>query len=571
MKPAVQNNQNIFLGELKDFVRVSQRGASKGDQTEQQTQLLLEQNKKELLDSFFTIKKLQERVHRLELENKSLKDERDEIKNHFDEKKDKYEDMIDLQRTEIDQLKNDKQKAEYEYEKAKKDLEELKEETESILDELKKDFEREKSDLNDKILKLETRLETVDIFIKNKADLENERKNLKEQLEFEKKEKLRELADKDREKVQATDKLKKDMLHKIQETKTSLLALKKEQLQTTTRLTVLQNHQLTTELEYQSKQTEKLLFKNSKLQEQISALKRDVEIHKQVEQELAKRSHFCQKLIKKLSQRIKELEDEAESNKKEKDEERPPEISKAHDAEDRKKDEIINSLERHLKTVEKKLAKVQNDCDILKNENYYLQTKIETSDQKYGNLAAIITTNLENLKNNQQSVYEDILEQEPELNITLDLNEIRHKQVHEWNLKEKEGVLNLLLAQIRPLMSKKNLMQSINTSIANQSINVNIIDDLHQIQQQNNTNQVSLPRINNSVDQKEGSIENSISAGGGVAQINNSTNGGSKKFQDVPLDISTKIVKSPLRDWGKPATTLPSSNNKNQNRRFKVS
>lgn len=89
-------------------------------------------------------------------------------------------------------------------------------------------FEKDKSDLLDKNLKLEARLDTVDTFIKNKSDLENERKTLKEQLDFERKEKLRDLADKDREKVQATDKLKKDMLHKIQETKTSLLALKKE-------------------------------------------------------------------------------------------------------------------------------------------------------------------------------------------------------------------------------------------------------------------------------------------------------------------------------------------------------
>ena len=42
----------------------------------------------------------------------------------------------------------------------------------------------------------------------------------------------------------------------------------------------------------------------------MTTLKRDVEIHKQVEQELAKRSHFSQKLIKKLSQKIKELEEE---------------------------------------------------------------------------------------------------------------------------------------------------------------------------------------------------------------------------------------------------------------------
>jgi hypothetical protein len=35
---------------------------------------------------------------------------------------------------------------------------------------------------------------------------------------------------------------------------------------------------------------------------QIETLKRDIEIHKEVEKELAKRSHFCQKVIKRLKQ-----------------------------------------------------------------------------------------------------------------------------------------------------------------------------------------------------------------------------------------------------------------------------
>jgi hypothetical protein len=64
---------------------------------------------------------------------------------------------------------------------------------------------------------------------------------------------LSEVNEKEREKIQATEKLRKDMLYKIKETKANLLALNDEQLQTTTRLTILQNHQLTTELEYQSK------------------------------------------------------------------------------------------------------------------------------------------------------------------------------------------------------------------------------------------------------------------------------------------------------------------------------
>jgi len=59
-----------------------------------------------------------------------------------------------------------------------------------------------------------------------------------------------ELNEKEREKIQAIEKLRKEMQYKIKETKANLLALNDEQQQTTTRLTILQNHQLTTELDH---------------------------------------------------------------------------------------------------------------------------------------------------------------------------------------------------------------------------------------------------------------------------------------------------------------------------------
>jgi hypothetical protein len=43
----------------------------------------------------------------------------------------------------------------------------------------------------------------------------------------------------EREKIQALEKLKKEMMFKIKETKANLLALNDEQIQTTTRLTIL--------------------------------------------------------------------------------------------------------------------------------------------------------------------------------------------------------------------------------------------------------------------------------------------------------------------------------------------
>jgi len=47
------------------------------------------------------------------------------------------------------------------------------------------------------------------------------------------------------------------------------------------------------------------------MKNQIETLKREIDIHKEVEKELAKRSHFCQKVIKRLRAENQELEDAA--------------------------------------------------------------------------------------------------------------------------------------------------------------------------------------------------------------------------------------------------------------------
>lgn len=170
------------------------------------------------------------------------------------------------------------------------------------------------------------------------------------------------------------------MLYKIKETKANLLALNDEQLQTTTRLTILQNHQLTTELEYQSKQTEQLLYKNNKMKSQIETLKRDIEIHKEVEKELAKRSHFCQKVIKRLKDQVKELETEkADLTQKSGGAvgsvvNRRNRLSmggspkKGNEEDSKANEDLINFLEHKLEEIEKKLSTTQNEYELLQND-----------------------------------------------------------------------------------------------------------------------------------------------------------------------------------------------------------
>ena len=91
----------------------------------------------------------------------------------------------------------------------------------------------------------------VELIATLKADLELERKN-----------RIRQVSEKEREKLLETEKLRREMLKQIKMTKASLLSMNDEQQHITTRLTMQQNVQLTSELEFQSKETEKLLAQN---------------------------------------------------------------------------------------------------------------------------------------------------------------------------------------------------------------------------------------------------------------------------------------------------------------------
>ena len=118
---------------------------------------------------------------------------------------------------------------------------------------------------------------------------------------------------KERDKIYAVRKLSEEMDFKVKETQANLMALNDEQLQTTTRLTILQNHQLTTELDYQSKQTENLVSKNDEMTKKIEVLKRNISLHKNIEKKLAKRAYKSQKVIAELKEDAEKLEKQKNS------------------------------------------------------------------------------------------------------------------------------------------------------------------------------------------------------------------------------------------------------------------
>ena len=251
------------------------------------------------------------------------------------------------------------------------------------------------------IQKLRTANSDLNEFKINKAEYEKKMQQLEEDYDKEKKQHIKDVEELERERIKATEKLKKDMLYKIKETREHVMALNDEQLHTTTRFTILENHRLTTELEYQSKQTEKLMNRNTQLEEQAAAFKRDIEIHKQVESELAKRSHYCQKIIKKLNSKVKELEDEILNNKK-------ITITAGDDLDIRQdskmSEELVRFLENKLEESMSRLAQVQmvgfkQEYNVLKADYTEIQQKLKEKSEKYRNLGCLLADYLNDLKN----------------------------------------------------------------------------------------------------------------------------------------------------------------------------
>lgn len=88
---------------------------------------------------------------------------------------------------------------------------------------------------------------------------------------------------------------------------------------------------------------------------------------------------------------------------------------------DKNKDELITFLEKNLDSTEKKLAKLQNDYDILKNEYEFMELKVDAANNKFANAAILLKDNLDQLMygDNQNEEAEEAARR-----LALDLNEM---------------------------------------------------------------------------------------------------------------------------------------------------
>jgi hypothetical protein len=253
----------------------------------------------------FTLKTLQERVWRLESENKELRVNNSILQTQYTSQCETQSDILRTLHANLDENYNKIEESEARIMRLEQMLEDQQQEFKDKLEEERAQWERNMSELRAQKDHLEEKLAEVAEFQRNKETMEGDLANLKKQLADQAEEHARAVSAFDRKKAIEIDQLKKDMQRTVKETREMLKARTKDQLDSTTKRTIMENEQMATELHFQSRETERLLDRNQSLLEENSQLRRNLLIHKDLENELARRTHVYQKLIKKMDQKQK--------------------------------------------------------------------------------------------------------------------------------------------------------------------------------------------------------------------------------------------------------------------------
>ncbi|ETV99783.1 hypothetical protein, variant [Aphanomyces invadans] len=233
-------------------------------------------------------------------------------------------------------------------------------------------FAKEKRELTERVEGAEDTLHALEVFRERKIALEDKIAAMESTLVAEKENHRKQLVDMERRNVQEKERIKKDMLMKIKENKQNLLARTEDQLDTTTKRTMMENDQMISELQYQSKETEKLLAKYKALETEVVHLRLQLKVNKETEVEMAKRTHFYQKLIKKLNERVQsdQLAARTHAALAQGEERSKADVNKANEEMIALLETKSNALEAQLRTLCAELNDARSQLDDARTEKH---------------------------------------------------------------------------------------------------------------------------------------------------------------------------------------------------------
>ena len=315
-------------------------------------------------------------------------------------------------------LKQELDRANEKSEQQEKQIESLKQ---KIIDQ-HKDFTEEKRILEKKHLTEISKLRvSIDSYIQktlraNMNELDNEKLNIQLAQLRKKHDYLLKKSEQDtiqqeiQNKMKFT-KLKDKMIENINMTKEEVTELNMKYMDVSTKLTLLQNHQLLVQLDYQSQQLDESTKKIELLEKKIFDLNKDLEVHKEVEVAFAEKNKKLKEELKKNrkneNKEIKLSEENGSNNNNNNKSFGDSNIQQSSNISLISNNSNINkmsnndytriiNLEKKVISLEKKLELKKKEYNDLKEKNEHIENMIKNKEKKYSGLYNFLEESLNN-------------------------------------------------------------------------------------------------------------------------------------------------------------------------------
>ena len=264
-------------------------------------------------------------------------------------------------------------------------------------------------------------------------------------------------------------KLRDKMLENINETKEEVTELNMKYMDISTKLTLLQNHQLLVQLDYQAQQLEESSRKNEIYKKKIEDLTKDIQLHKEVEISFAEKNR---KLVHELMKYKNEENKDNNSNSKE------IKISESNSAFQGNNSNIngqqhslnlslasnnslnnklvlgnnndlsrILYLEKKVLSLEKKLEQKKREYNDLREKNEHIENMLKNKDRKYSGLYNFLEESLNNFFN------DDFILNNKDIYINTDA--LRKFEFNNLSNEQKYSTLITLMKYLMPLISNE--------------------------------------------------------------------------------------------------------------------
>ena len=347
------------------------------------------------------------------------------------------------------------------------------------------------SNENQELIKEVDKLKVEQKNIIDKHIAENKQRDIKNQIKF--------------------SNLKNKMKEKIDQIQAKETELNVQYMDVSTKLTLLQNHQLLIQLEYQSQQLDEITAKKEALEKKVFELTKDIEIHKEVELSLAEKNKKLKAENNKLknnsvclnTNNISNINNTSSNvnnsieNKKDKNLNINT-SNNINNTEDDKSSEnnhpIVNTnsynnisttvennsnmgnnnfsnislnnkmnmfnnntyarmlnLEKKVLTLEKKLMNSKKEYNLIKDKNEYIEKILKNYEKKYSGLFTFFEDCLEQFFNDEELVNNQ--------EIFVNIDSIRKCDFSNLNKEEKYSTLIILMKYLMPLMDSSNVLK----------------------------------------------------------------------------------------------------------------